>query len=250
MKAVIVGTGYWGTKLFNAFSDKLDIVGYVNSGRTEFEEIERIEWQDALNDKSIDVAIIACPIEFLGKYAIDALNAGKHVWLEKPGANNLKQLIEINKIAKQSNLKCCVNYSLVQDKNIQNRDIDYLNLYWNKYGSFDNDIRLNLACHFVAVFVYLFGSDINLHSTFFTSEHAFAVASKFGSFKINRTVKEISERAMKMKINRGSWIRFQSNNKCLLNKQINNFINAINGKQELFTDDYFALQVYKKLEEL
>jgi predicted dehydrogenase len=62
---------------------------------------------------SLTDAIFVCtPHEFLYDYSLKALQAGKHVLIEKPGAVFSHQLIELQKIARENNVVCHIGYTI------------------------------------------------------------------------------------------------------------------------------------------
>ena len=70
-------------------------------------DVNCIGWTDPsemLGDSSVDVVYISTPIGLHAKQAIQALDAGKHVWCEKPLACNIGDVENIIKTAKKYNL--------------------------------------------------------------------------------------------------------------------------------------------------
>ena len=82
------------------FSDRCKITGLVDID-TQKAEQKRTEYnldakvfsshKDILNDPGIDLVSIASPPFLHAEIAIDCLNAGKHVLVEKPMANSLEE---------------------------------------------------------------------------------------------------------------------------------------------------------------
>jgi 1,5-anhydro-D-fructose reductase (1,5-anhydro-D-mannitol-forming) len=60
---------------------------------------------DILKDQSVDVVVICTPNHFLKDLVVKSLNAGKHVFCEKPPGRNMAELKEMMK-AEQKNKKC------------------------------------------------------------------------------------------------------------------------------------------------
>lgn len=50
-----------------------------------------IDYRELLNDKSIDAVVIGTPDHWHCKIMVDAVNAGKHVYVEKPIANTIQE---------------------------------------------------------------------------------------------------------------------------------------------------------------
>lgn len=61
-----------------------------------------------LNDTSINAIYISTPPKFHKDYAIKALKAGKHVYLEKPMALNMKESQDIALVQRELNVKLCI----------------------------------------------------------------------------------------------------------------------------------------------
>ena len=70
------------------------------------------DYKELLKEEVIDLVSICTPTPTHAKIALDAINAGKHVLVEKPLAINAKDAFEVVKAAKENNVKlCCVfNY--------------------------------------------------------------------------------------------------------------------------------------------
>jgi len=60
------------------------------------------DWRDAINDPKIDVVVAATPNGHLAEIAIAALNAGKHVLVEKPMGRNLAEATKMAEAAGRS----------------------------------------------------------------------------------------------------------------------------------------------------
>jgi len=62
-------------------------------------------YDELLNDKNVDVVAIGDYFGIRGKRAIDALNAGKHVFADKPLCTSIGELDEIERVSAAKNLK-------------------------------------------------------------------------------------------------------------------------------------------------
>lgn len=67
-------------------------------------------YQDILDDPKTEVVVIATESGYHGKIALDALNANKHVLIEKPMALSLQEIDAINQLADDKGLKVCVSH--------------------------------------------------------------------------------------------------------------------------------------------
>jgi len=101
LRVAVVGLGYWGPNLVRNFYELPDVeVACVCDRRPEqLENIRRrypaisgsTDWTDALEDESIDAIAIATPVGTHYELAAGALDAGKHVFVEKPLAASSRE---------------------------------------------------------------------------------------------------------------------------------------------------------------
>ncbi len=95
-------------------------------------------------DSGVDLVLIAAPPGFRPAHFEYAVNAGKHVFMEKPvatDAHGVRRLLEVNKLAKQKNLKVGVGLQRHHDpiyvdlvKRLQDGavgDINFYRCYWD-----------------------------------------------------------------------------------------------------------------------
>ena len=61
-----------------------------------------INYQDILNDKSIDAFVIGTPDHWHAQIAIEAMQAGKHIYLEKPMTRTLDEAFKVYDVARQT----------------------------------------------------------------------------------------------------------------------------------------------------
>jgi len=93
INAVIVGLGWWGRTIAELVkkSDQLKIIGAVERNRASGEEFCSKSglhfyqtFEAALADARVDAVIITTPHRFHEQQIVDAADAGKHVFCEKP----------------------------------------------------------------------------------------------------------------------------------------------------------------------
>ena len=113
----IVGIGYWGKKLVFEFSKIANIKYCYSQGNAS-----NINWlhrnypkikfcknfQDILDDSTIDGVVIASPIDTHFEYALKSLKSKKHVFIEKPISTTKKQGQTLLEIARKNNLEIFV----------------------------------------------------------------------------------------------------------------------------------------------
>lgn len=182
-KLGIIGIGRWGKNLIREFSKISSIAKCSSNGN-----LQNIKWlnenyptikftssNEIFSDKKIDAIVIATPVKTHYKLVKKALFSKKHVFVEKPLVTNLTDAKELISIAKKQNLTLFVGHVFIFDevfkKIIQinkKEKINYLNCEWKKFGTFDDDIFLNLLSHDLSILITLLGKPrkIRLHSSF------------------------------------------------------------------------------------
>ena len=116
----IIGCGYWGPNLIRNFSGLNNcnavIVSDFKQGRLDFIKTEfpflktTTNYSEIINDSTIDAVCIATPVTTHASIAIEALNAGKHVFIEKPMTSSVEESEMILEAAKKSNRKVAVGH--------------------------------------------------------------------------------------------------------------------------------------------
>ncbi len=77
------------------------------------------DWRDLVADPAIDVISIAAPNQFHAEMAVAALEAGKHVWCEKPMATSLEDATRMRDAAKHSGRTAILGYNYIQNPMIR-----------------------------------------------------------------------------------------------------------------------------------
>ena len=172
-KIAIIGLGKWGKNLLREFS-KISCITKCHTRGNQ----KNISWLrknypkvvhttnigDILTDKNIDAIVISTPINSHFKIVKNALESGKHVFVEKPMTNTITEAKQLIKIAKSKNLNLFVGHIFLHNeifKKIQKIDrqesIIYAHFAWKKFGTFDEDIFKNLLSHDISLILELFG---------------------------------------------------------------------------------------------
>ena len=79
-------------------------------GAADFGARAALRWEEMLDDPGVDLIIIATPDFAHTRYAVAALEAGKHVFLEKPMATSVAECEQILEARDRSGKKLMVNY--------------------------------------------------------------------------------------------------------------------------------------------
>ena len=72
------------------------------------------DWRELMSDPDIDVISITTPNRFHAEMAIAALQAGKHIWCEKPMATSLADAERMLAAARQSGKTAVLGYNYIQ----------------------------------------------------------------------------------------------------------------------------------------
>lgn len=76
-------------------------------------------WRDLLSDPEIDVISVTTPNAFHPEMAIAALEAGKHVWCEKPMAPAFTDAVKMRDAARRSGKAAAMGYNYIQNPMIR-----------------------------------------------------------------------------------------------------------------------------------
>ena len=180
-KIAIIGLGKWGKNLLREFSNVSCVTKCHTRGnqkniiwlrRNYPKVVHTTSIRDILTDKNIDAVAISTPINSHFKIAKNALESGKHVFVEKPMASSVIEAKQLIKIAKSKNLNLFVGHVFLYNeifKKIKKIDrqesITYAHFAWKKFGTFDEDIFKNLLSHDISLILALFGSPNRIRLT-------------------------------------------------------------------------------------
>ena len=114
----VVGCGYWGKNLIRNFSELgclnsvSDVDGELAKSRANDFGVPYKSFEEILLSNEIQGVVIAAPAFLHAKLAISAMNSGKHVFVEKPMAINLKEANEMIKASKNNSTALMVGHLL------------------------------------------------------------------------------------------------------------------------------------------
>lgn len=101
---------YIGVASRNIEKTKLFVESYGGKGYSSYDEL--------LQDKNIDAVYISLPPALHFEWGKKALQAGKHILMEKPFCVNLQQTEELIELAKERNLAVHENYMFMYHKQL------------------------------------------------------------------------------------------------------------------------------------
>ncbi len=161
MKVGIIGLGYWGPNLVRNFlaHDKVESVSACDKRqdrlkfiKAKFPSTKLTDNYDDLICGDSDIVAIATPVDTHYKLAKKALDAGKHIWVEKPFTTMSTQAEELIELANSKNLKIFVDHTFVYTGAVRKMKELVDNKELGKILHFDS-VRINLG---------LFQRDINV----------------------------------------------------------------------------------------
>lgn len=119
----IIGLGYWGPNLLRTFGADADceMVWGCDLNLERHKKLQRqypavkftSDLDDLLSDKSLDLILIATPTGTHFPLAKKVLEAGKHVFIEKPMARTTKEADILLKLAKKKKKQIFVDHTFV-----------------------------------------------------------------------------------------------------------------------------------------
>jgi len=178
IKIGVIGYGYWGPNLVRNFSEipdaqvvavsdldpkRLDLV------KTRYPAITTTaDYQTLLADPTIDAIAISTPVSSHYELAARALKAGKHVFVEKPLTETVKQAETLIAMAEQRNLVLHVDHTFIYTGAVRKirelvekgdlGDLYYYDSVRVNLGLFQSDVNViwDLAVHDLSIMDYIF----------------------------------------------------------------------------------------------
>lgn len=181
LRVGIIGCGYWGPNLIRNFHamDEVEVTAIcdINPRRTarisrQYPAI-RLATQDAaevLQSSEIDCVVLATPVSTHHELGMQALDNGKHLFVEKPFAATTRQAEDLINRAEQNNLQIMVDHTFLYTGAVrvikdfidsgQLGDIYYFDSVRVNLGLFQHDINViwDLAPHDVSIMDFLLPS--------------------------------------------------------------------------------------------
>lgn len=122
MNVGIVGLGYWGPNLVRNFLAQKDVEKVIACDqRTERLDFIKTKSPSVLVTSNygemlksdIDAVVIATPVESHFTLAKQALEAGKHIWVEKPFTSTTQQGEDLLELAEKKNLRIFIDHTFI-----------------------------------------------------------------------------------------------------------------------------------------
>ena len=173
----VIGIGYWGPNLVrNFFSNPQTTVKACSDLKKERLSFIRntyptikttLDYREIVNDPKIDLVAICTPVSTHYEIARTALEAGKHVLIEKPMTATSKQGEELINLAEKKRLKIFVDHTFLftgavrkmKELIVHNEigDLYYFDSVRVNLGLFQHDVNViwDLAPHDISIMHYL-----------------------------------------------------------------------------------------------
>lgn len=177
LNVAVVGCGYWGPNLIRNLyflpECKVKLVCDVDKKRlahirTLYPGVQTTsEFDNLVSDAEIDAIVIATPVRFHFEMAKKSLQAGKHIFLEKPMASSVAECQELVELAEKQNLIIMVGHTFVYSQAIKKikqivnagdlGEIQYISSRRLNLGLFQKDINVawDLAPHDISIILYI-----------------------------------------------------------------------------------------------
>jgi len=179
MKVGVIGLGYWGPNLVRNFLAHKEVTKVVACDL-------RLERRSFILDKfpaavlesdctkviegDCDIVVIATPVDTHYTIGMRALEAGKHIWVEKPFTSTSAEAEALIELAEKKNLKIFVDHTFIYNgavrkiKELVDRgelgNVIYFDSERINLGLFQRDVNVvwDLAPHDLSIMNYLLGS--------------------------------------------------------------------------------------------
>ncbi len=173
----VVGVGYWGPNIIRNFvaSNKFSVKICADLNQKRLDYIQSLypsietcrDYQDIIKDKSVEVIAICTPVFTHYEISRAALEAGKHILIEKPMTSTSKESEELVNLAEKKKLVILVDHTflftgvvkkikeLIEGGEIG--DIYYFDSVRVNLGLFQHDVNVvwDLAPHDISIMDYL-----------------------------------------------------------------------------------------------
>jgi predicted dehydrogenase len=180
IKVGVIGYGYWGPNLVRSMFEAAETTVVAVSDMRE-ERLRLVhsrypavhvttDYRELLNNPEIDAIAIATPVHAHYELALQALQSGKHVLVEKPMTSTSEQAIRLIDEAERRKLVLCVDHTFVYTGAVRKikdlvasgrlGDIYYYDSTRINLGLFQRDVDViwDLAVHDLAIMDYVLPS--------------------------------------------------------------------------------------------
>jgi predicted dehydrogenase len=179
IRVAVIGAGYWGPNLIRNFAACPDTELVAVCDRDEerlakvlrpYPGVEAVsDFDQVLNRMDIDSFAIATPVDTHAPLGVVALEAGKHVLVEKPLAGSVAEAEQLVAAAEQANRVLMVDHTFIYSGPVQKikqiidsgeiGDLYFIDSVRINLGMFQHDVNVvwDLAPHDLSILDYLVG---------------------------------------------------------------------------------------------
>lgn len=173
----VVGCGYWGPNLIRNFHSLHDCQVKIICDTSE-ERLAHLKsfypyvesttkYDEMINDKDIDIVVIATPVRFHFDMAKKSLKAGKHTFIEKPMASSVDECKCLIDLSQKNKVTLMVGHTFIYSppvrriKEILNDgdigQLQYISSRRLNLGLFQTDINVawDLSPHDISIILYM-----------------------------------------------------------------------------------------------
>lgn len=182
LAVAVVGAGYWGPNLVRNFhvSREWTVAAIVDSDRARLENMARLYPHFALHshidavlaDAKIDAVAIATPPRTHYELAKRAIEAGKHVWVEKPLAESYEAALDLGARAERRGVCLIADHTFLYTGSVEKLralrergdlgHIYYIDSVRVNLGLFqESNVVWDLAPHDISIINYILGEGPN-----------------------------------------------------------------------------------------
>jgi predicted dehydrogenase len=177
LRVAVVGCGYWGQNLLRNFCE-LDEAQVILACDFDSRALIRAKkryptleisqnYKEVLADPRVDAVVIATPVSTHYPFAYQALQAGKHVLVEKPLAQSSRQVLELIELAESMGKTLMVDHTFLYTGAVRRMkqlvdsgeigDLLYFDSVRISLGLVQSDINVlwDLAPHDLSIMDYL-----------------------------------------------------------------------------------------------
>ena len=171
-----IGVGYWGPNLLRNLvsNDRCHVKLVVDLSAERRDFVKSLypdvkvsdDSEEVFSDPDIDAVVIATPVESHFDLSIKALEAGKHLLVEKPMATTVNEVEEIGRLAEEKNLVAMTGHTFLYNPAVRTvkgiidsgklGDIRYIYSQRLNLGRIRSDVDAlwNLAPHDISIVQY------------------------------------------------------------------------------------------------
>jgi predicted dehydrogenase len=216
IKVGVVGCGYWGPNLVRNLRQAADcqLKTLCDASEPRLAHMRRLypevmttsQFKEVLQDSQLDAVVIATPARLHYQMAKEALNAGKHVFIEKPMARSEAEAAELESLAHRQGLVLMVGHTFLFSPAVRRMkeiiesgdigEVQYVSARRLNLGLFQKDINVawDLAPHDISILLHLL------------EELPVSVACQ-GSSHITRGVEDVTMMHLAFRKNRCAFIQ-------------------------------------------